>query len=46
MTPLRLLELFFADALVDMIVGCSKSENHRGKADINFEITNEKLAFS
>ena len=42
-TPLRLLELFFDDVLVDMIVGYTKLYNHREKADISFEITNEKI---
>ena len=46
MTPLRFLELLFVDALVDMIVGYTKLESHKGRADINFEITKEKFAFS
>ena len=41
-TPLRLLELFFDDVLVDMIVGYTKLYSHREKTDIRFEITNEK----
>ena len=41
-TPLRLLELFFDDVLVDMIVGYAKLYSHREKADISFEITKEK----
>ena len=41
-TPLRLLELFFDDVLVYMIVGYTKLYSHREKTDIRFEITNEK----
>ena len=41
-TPLRLLEFFFDDVLVYMIVGYTKLYSHREKADISFEITNEK----
>ena len=41
--PLRLLELFFDDALVDMIVGYTNLQNHREKEDISFEITNKKI---
>ena len=41
-TPLRFLEFFFDDVLVDMIVGHTKLYSHRDKADISFEITNEK----
>ena len=41
-TALRLLELFF-DVLVNMIVGCIKLYSHREKANISFEITNEKI---
>ena len=40
--PLRLLELFFDDVLVDMILGFTKLYSHREKTDISFEITNEK----
>ena len=40
-TPLRLLELFFDNELIDMIVGYTKLYGHREKADISFEITNE-----
>ena len=40
--PLRLLELFFDDVLVDMILGFTKLYSHREKADISFESTNEK----
>ena len=43
LAPLRLLELFFDDKLVDMIVGHTKLYSHREKADISFEITNEKI---
>ena len=42
-TPLRVLELFFDDALVDMIIDYTKLHSHRGKAGISFEITNEKI---
>ena len=42
-TPLRLLELFFDDVLVDTIVGYTKLYSHREKADISFETTNEKI---
>ena len=41
-TPLRLLKLFFDEVLADMIVGYIKLYTHRKKADIRFEITNEK----
>ena len=41
-TPLKLLELFFDDILVDMIVNYTKLYSHREKVDIMFEITNEK----
>ena len=49
--PLRLLELFFDDVLVDtcyssmvgMIFGYTKLYSHREKAGISFEITNEKI---
>ena len=40
-TSLRLSELFFDDALVDMVAGYAKLYNHREKADTSFEITNE-----
>ena len=40
--PHILLELFSDDALVDMIVGYAKLYSHIKKADISFEITNEK----
>ena len=42
LTPLRLLKLFFDDVLVDMIFGYTKLYSHRQKADVSFEITNEK----
>ena len=42
-TPLRLLELFFDDVLVDMIVGYTKLYSHRENADISFETTNQKI---
>ena len=40
-TPLRLFELFFDDALVDMVVGYTKLHVHKEKVDTSFEITNE-----
>ena len=43
MVPFRLLEPFFDDILVDMIVVCTKLYSHREKADISFEIANEKF---
>ena len=42
MTPLRLLELFFDDILVDMIAGSTKLYRQWEKADISFKITKEK----
>ena len=42
-TPLRLLELFFDDVLVDMIFGHTKLNSRREKADINFKIFNKKV---
>ena len=45
-TPLRHFELFFDDALVDMIVGYTKSYGHIKKADSSFEITNETFRLS
>ena len=42
-TPIRLLELFFGDVLVDMMVGYTNWYSHREKADISHEITNEKI---
>ena len=39
MTSLRLLEIFFND----MIFGYTKLYSHREKADISFEITDEKI---
>ena len=42
-TPLRLLELFFEDILVDMIFGYTKLYGHTEKVEISFEITNEKI---
>ena len=44
-TPLKIIELFFDDVLVDMIVGYTKLYSHREyreKAVISFEIANEK----
>ena len=43
MTPLRLLELFFDDVLVDMIFGYTKLNSHKEKAAISFETTNKKI---
>ena len=43
LTPVRLLELFSDDALVNMIVGYTKLYTQREKADIRFEITNQKI---
>ena len=40
-TPLRLLELFVDDVLVDIIVGNTKLYSHGEEAN-SFEITNEK----
>ena len=42
-TPLRLLDLFFNNVLVDMIVGYTKLYSHREKADISYGNTNEKI---
>ena len=39
-TPLRLFELFFGDALVDMIIGYTRLNGHREKANTSVEITN------
>ena len=39
-TPLRLLELFVDDVLVNMIFGYTKLNSHKEKADISLEITN------
>ena len=41
-TPVKLLELFFNDVLVEMIVGYTKLYSHREKAGISFQITNKK----
>ena len=43
MTLLKLLKLFFDYVLVDMIFGYTKLCSHKEKADISFEITNEKI---
>ena len=40
MTPLKLLELFIYDVLVDMIVDHTKLWNHRQKGYISFETAN------
>ena len=39
--PLRLFELFFDDALVDMIADYTKLCNHREKVDSCLEIINK-----
>ena len=44
-TPLKLFELFFDDVLVDMIFGYKKLNSTKEKAEISFEITNEKIHF-
>ena len=44
-TPLRLLELFFDDALVDMIFGYTKLHSHRGKAGISLTLLMKKFAY-
>ena len=41
-TPLRLLELFVDDVLVNMIFRYTKLNSHKEKADISLEITNKK----
>ena len=43
MAPVKLLELFFDDVLVDMIVGYTKLYIHRAKTNTSFEITNEDI---
>ena len=43
MTLLKLLKLFFDHVLVDMIFGYTKLCSHKEKADISFQITNEKI---
>ena len=45
-TPGRLIKLYFDDVLVDMIVGYTKLYSQSEKADISFEITYEKMAYS
>ena len=42
-TPLRLVEVFFNDALIDMIFGFTTLYSHSEKTGISFEITNEKI---
>ena len=42
----KLDKLFFDDALVDIIVGYTKLYSYRKKADISFDITNEKFTYS
>ena len=49
-TPIRLLELFFDDVLVGMIIICIKlyrkeSKLYREKAEISLEITDERICF-
>ena len=43
MPPVRLLELFFDDVLVDMIFCYTKLYSHRQKTGISSQITNEKI---
>ena len=43
MTPLRLLELFFDDILVDMIVDLTKLYSYRKKTGVSSEITNKQI---
>ena len=43
MTPFRFLELFFDNVLADMIAGYTELYSYREKANITFEITNEKI---
>ena len=43
MTPVKLPGLFYDDVLVNMIVGYTELYGHREKANISFEITNEKI---
>ena len=43
---LKLRESLFDDVFVDMMVGHNKLHNHREKADISFEVTYEKFAYS
>ena len=38
---MRIFESFFDDALVGVIVGCTKFYGYREKAHTSFEITNE-----
>ena len=45
-TPLRLLKLFFDDALATPSVGYTKLCSHREKAYFSFAITNEKFRYS
>ena len=45
-TPIRLFELFFDDALIGMIVGYTKLYGQREKADTSFEITNKTFHLS
>ena len=42
-TPFRFLELFFDNVLADMTVGYIELYSYREKANITFEITNEKI---
>ena len=42
-TPLKLLELFSDDVLVDIIFGYTTLYSHRERVGISFEITNEKI---
>ena len=45
-TPLRLFELFFDDALIDMIVGYTKLHDNREKSETSFQINNETFRLS
>ena len=42
-TPLRLLELFIDDILVDMIVDLTKLYSYRKKTGVSSEITNKQI---
>ena len=42
----KLDKLFYDDALIDIIFGYTKLYSYRKKADISFDITNEKFTYS
>ena len=44
-TPIRLLDTFFHNVLVDMIVGYTKLYSNREKTGISFGIAHKKLRF-